>query len=264
MGHVVFESELGQLVHGDALDIMHKYNGQADVVFLDPPFNLNKLYGPLVNDALPEVEYKEWLGSLLRLSAAALRPGGSIFMYHLPRWAVWAAGQLEQSGFVFRHLIATYMPTRPPIAGRLHPSHYSVLYMAKEGPRTFHRLRVPVPSCRHCSRPLKDYGGHAKELKPEGLSLSDFWADTHGVHHRKHKFGRTGPVLPDMIPERCVLTASNPGDLVIDPCAGSATTGAVCERLGRRWLCIEKEDCTAAKLRLEATLQEQPQAVLGG
>ena len=32
---------------------------------------------------------------------------------------------------------------------------------------------------------------------------------------------------------------TDPGDIVIDPFAGSCVTGEVCERLGRRWVCVE-------------------------
>jgi hypothetical protein len=39
---------------------------------------------------------------------------------------------------------------------------------------------------------------------------------------------------------------TEPGDLVLDPFAGSNTTGAVAEKLGRRWIAIEK-DPTYAK-----------------
>jgi len=32
---------------------------------------------------------------------------------------------------------------------------------------------------------------------------------------------------------------TDPGDLVVDPFAGGCVTGEVCERLDRRWVCIE-------------------------
>lgn len=39
--------------------------------------------------------------------------------------------------------------------------------------------------------------------------------------------------------ERCMLLATNPGDLVIDPTCGSGTTAFVAEQWGRRWLTID-------------------------
>jgi len=41
--------------------------------------------------------------------------------------------------------------------------------------------------------------------------------------------------------EYLIRTYTNPGDLVLDNCAGSGTTAIAAERSGRRWLCIERE-----------------------
>jgi site-specific DNA-methyltransferase (adenine-specific) len=47
--------------------------------------------------------------------------------------------------------------------------------------------------------------------------------------------------MPEAVLERIIQVATNEGDLVLDPFAGSNTTGAVAERLGRRWIGIERE-----------------------
>lgn len=47
--------------------------------------------------------------------------------------------------------------------------------------------------------------------------------------------------FPAALPEFFVKLTTGPEDVVLDPFAGSNTTGAVCERLGRRWLAIERE-----------------------
>jgi adenine-specific DNA-methyltransferase len=44
---------------------------------------------------------------------------------------------------------------------------------------------------------------------------------------------------PEALLERLLLASTDPGDLVLDPCAGSGTTAAVAERLGRRWLAAD-------------------------
>jgi adenine-specific DNA methylase len=41
---------------------------------------------------------------------------------------------------------------------------------------------------------------------------------------------------PEALLERIILASSNPGDLVMDVFAGSGTTAAVAEKLGRRWI----------------------------
>jgi site-specific DNA-methyltransferase (cytosine-N4-specific) len=45
--------------------------------------------------------------------------------------------------------------------------------------------------------------------------------------------------FPASLPEFFIKLTTEPGDLVIDPFAGSNTTGAVCEKIGRRWLAYE-------------------------
>lgn len=45
---------------------------------------------------------------------------------------------------------------------------------------------------------------------------------------------------PERLLERIVAASSRPGDLVLDPYAGSGTTGVVAGRLGRRWLLVDR------------------------
>lgn len=46
-------------------------------------------------------------------------------------------------------------------------------------------------------------------------------------------------VFPERLPEFFIKLFTLPGDLVLDPFAGSGTVGAVCKRLGRRFLGME-------------------------
>jgi hypothetical protein len=45
--------------------------------------------------------------------------------------------------------------------------------------------------------------------------------------------------FPPLLPRFFVLLCTDPGDVVLDPFAGSNTTGAVAEALGRRWIAVE-------------------------
>ncbi len=44
---------------------------------------------------------------------------------------------------------------------------------------------------------------------------------------------------PEALLERIIRSSSRPGDVVLDPFAGSGTTQAVADRLGRRWIGID-------------------------
>ena len=60
-------------------------------------------------------------------------------------------------------------------------------------------------------------------------------------------------VMPELLVEFFIQFLTEPGDLVLDPFAGSNTTGAVAERLGRRWLSVEAdaEYAAASQVRFE-------------
>jgi site-specific DNA-methyltransferase (cytosine-N4-specific) len=45
--------------------------------------------------------------------------------------------------------------------------------------------------------------------------------------------------FPAALPEYFVRMVTDPGDLILDPFAGSCVTGEVAERLGRKWVCVE-------------------------
>jgi site-specific DNA-methyltransferase (cytosine-N4-specific) len=47
--------------------------------------------------------------------------------------------------------------------------------------------------------------------------------------------------FPEALPAFFIAMLTTPGDLVIDPFAGSCATGAAAERLGRRWICIDAD-----------------------
>ncbi|WP_027487128.1 site-specific DNA-methyltransferase [Allorhizobium undicola] len=59
---------------------------------------------------------------------------------------------------------------------------------------------------------------------------------------------------PEALLARCILSASKPGDVILDPFFGSGTTGAVAKRLGRNFVGIEREQdyIDAASARIAA------------
>lgn len=65
--------------------------------------------------------------------------------------------------------------------------------------------------------------------------------------------------FPSALPQFFLNLLTEPGDLVIDPFAGSNTTGAVAESLDRRWIAIERveEYLAASKFRFEQTPQSK-------
>lgn len=231
---------LGELYRGDCLEVLAAVpDGSVDLVFADPPFNLGKSYASGMNDAIPETRYLDWCKAWIAECVRVLKPGGSFFLYNLPKWNL-ALGAYLNERLTFRHWIAIEMTYTLPIAGRLYPSHYSLLYYCK-GPRpaTFAPDRTPIGTCPKCAHELKDYGGYKDKMNPAGVSLTDVWKDIPPVRHRKFKRRDDANELSIKLIDRVVTLASKPGDLVLDPFGGSGSTYAVCELKDRRWIGME-------------------------
>jgi site-specific DNA-methyltransferase (adenine-specific) len=184
-----FSTDMGSVYHADCMELLAELrDGRIDTVFADPPFNLGKDYGNGKDkDDLQRCDYLTWCFRWMDECVRVLKPGGSIFVYNLPQWAFHLAAHLELRGMTFRHWIAISMKGTFPRGRKLYPAHYALLYFTKGDPKTFNRVRLPIPSCRHCGKDVKDYGGHRKFLNPLGLNLTDFWDDTAPARHQKFK-----------------------------------------------------------------------------
>lgn len=236
----VFKTKLGRLYHDDCLDVMGKIgNDSIDLVFADPPFNLKKLYPSKIDDNLKENQYLSWCEKWLFECARILKPGGSLFLWNLPKWNTHFSGFLN-SILTFRHWISVDIKYSLPVPGRLYPSHYSLLYYCKgERPNTFHPDRLPMGMCPHCYGDLKDYGGYKNKMNPNGINITDVWLDIPPVRHAKYKKRNGANELSVKLLDRIIEMASDPGDVVFDPFGGSGTTYAVSEIKKRRWIGVE-------------------------
>lgn len=249
----VIQTEYGLLFEGDCLDILKNIESETiDMVFADPPFNLGKDYGEKVNDRLSDSEYLDWMYLWISECERVLRPGGSLFIYNLPKWNILLGPFLLKLGLTFRHWIAVDIKMSMPINGRLYPSHYSLLYYSKGSkPKTFRKIRTPIELCRHCGGEIKDYGGHRSAMNPKGVNLTDVWNDIPPVRHWKFKSKRRqANQLSTKLLSRVVEISTIPGDIVLDPFGGSGTTFAVCESKHRHWIGIELENCEVIVERL--------------
>ncbi|HEY2478002.1 MAG TPA: site-specific DNA-methyltransferase [Solirubrobacterales bacterium] len=245
----------GALFNEDCVEFLSRVRDESvDTVFADPPFNLGKVYGQKVDDRITEDEYLEWGERWLDQCIRVLKPGGSLFVYNLPRWNMCFGAHLMKSELEFRHWISISMKAGLPIARKLYPAHYSLLYFSKGKPRTFNRIRTPIELCRHCGGEIKDYGGHRGAMNPAGVNLTDVWTDVPPVRHWKFKSKKRGAnQLSTKILERVIHLSTREGDLVLDPFGGSGTTFDVAQSHCRFWIGSEIENCDVIIERLESS-----------
>ncbi len=218
-----YATSMGALFTKDCLSVLPEISAEViDTVFADPPFNIGKEYRERTNDRLPDNEYIAWCKSWVGECVRVLKPGGSLFIYNLPKWNIPIGAHLNNLGMEFRHWISVEISACLPIPGRLHPSHYSLLYYSKGRPKTFRRIRTPILRCRHCDGEVKDYGGHRDAMNPNGVTLKDVWTDIPPVRHWKFKSkNRTANALSTKILDRVIEMSTRPGDVVLDPFGGS-------------------------------------------
>jgi site-specific DNA-methyltransferase (adenine-specific) len=238
--------ELDQVYAGDCLSFLHRVevlhpNGLFDLAFADPPYNLEKKYGRW-DDAMAEQHYLDWCNAWLDGMAATLKPGGSLFVLNLPKWAIHHAAFLSRR-LDFRHWIVWEALSDP--RGKLMPAHYALLWYTKPGGKPVcnyspleTKLRpgfvAPPDSLEYCLRAkcVKERKAAGKDAKVE---LSDIWSDIHRIKHKRDRDAHPCQ-LPDKLMERIIKLATRPGDVVFDPFCGAGTTALAALKLGRKFV----------------------------
>jgi site-specific DNA-methyltransferase (adenine-specific) len=221
---------------GDALDFLKSLPREsARIVFLDPPFNLGKIYGRSGRsfDQRPELEYRRWLLDVLDESVRVLAEGGSLYVYHLPQWAMRLGSHLEDT-LIFRQWIAISMKNGFVRGKRLYPAHYALLMFSKGNPAVLNRPKLQPALCRHCGKYIKDYGGYKSIIDAKGINLSDYWDDVSPVRHLKRK-NRVANELHSIIFDRVLQISGVPEELYVDPFAGAGGGVLAAARIGMRF-----------------------------
>jgi 16S rRNA G966 N2-methylase RsmD len=84
---------------GDCMEVMsswiHNPEARFDLIFADPPYNLEKDYGK-IDDDLKSQEYIQWCNNWLDLCTKLLKPNGTLYVLNLPKWTVHHAVFLNQ------------------------------------------------------------------------------------------------------------------------------------------------------------------------
>jgi len=252
-----------------------RLKGKVQLIFTSPPFPLNdkKKYGNLKGDA-----YLQWLGEFGPIFADMLTPTGSIVMEVGNAWEPGSPVQsilpyqsllrfLETGKLKLCQEITYYNPARLPSPAqwvtveriRLKDATSKIWWMAKtEKPKADNRNVLAPYSAAMKSllargkynsgkRPSEHNIGETSFLKDNGGAIAPNLIEVANTQStlKYQQFCKENDLtqhparMPDKIAEFFIKFLTDENDLVLDPFAGSNTTGSTAEKLNRRWISIE-------------------------
>jgi site-specific DNA-methyltransferase (adenine-specific) len=236
-----------------------------DLLFADPPYNLTKQFGVERFKSTSADAYEEWLDSWLQLCVPLMKQTANVYI--CGDWRSSAAIQRVGSKYFKLQNRITWEREKGRGAKRnWKNAAEDIWFFTVSDKFTFNldavkqRRRVVAPY-RENGKP-KDWDesteGNFRDTHPSNLWTDitvPFWSMPENTDHPTQK--------PEKLLAKIILASTNPGDLILDPFAGSGTTAVVAKKLGRDFVAIESDEnyCLLAAKRLE--LAEEDRSIQG-
>ncbi len=227
-----------------------------DLLFIDPPYNIDKKFNLTSFKEMDPASYEEWLDSWLKKMIRMLKQDASVYI----------CGDWKSSSSIFnigrKYFIVQNRITWEREKGRGSKKNWKncsedIWFFTKSNKYTFNIEEVKMK--RRVLAPYKDSEGKPKDWKGNGKEsfrithpsnlwtdiTIPFWSMPENTDHPTQK--------PEKLVAKIILASSNKGDLVFDPFIGSGTTAVTAKKLGRNYSGIENDEffsCLAEK-RLE-------------
>ena len=241
------------LFQGNCLEVMDKIiekhpNGCFDMIFADPPYFLSNggitcKAGKMVKvdkgdwDKSKGAELNhefnlEWLSRAQKL----LKPNGTIFVSGTMHVIFSIGYAMQQLGMKILNDITWEKPNPPPnLACRYFTHSTETILWAGKNQKSKHVFNYAL---------MRQYN--------EGKQMKSVWRFTAPGKSEKTN-GKHPTQKPLALLQRCIEAATNEGDFIFDPFAGSSTTGVAAMKLSRRFCGVELEDeyVKLSKNRLE-------------
>jgi modification methylase len=258
---VSFESRAAhasaRIVVGDCVAEMTKLPaGCADLVFADPPYNL-QLQGDLKRPDDSRVDavdddwdkfasfsaYDDFTRAWIAACRRVMKPNATLWVIGSYHNIFRVGAVLQDLGFwILNDIVWRKSNPMPNFRGRRFTNaHETLIWAAPDAGR-------------------RNYTFNYEALKAgnDDIQMRSDWFIPLCTGEERLKGGDGKKLHPTQKPEallaRVILAASRPDDLVLDPFCGTGTTGAVARRLGRRFIGIEREKdyAAAAEKRIAA------------
>lgn len=247
--HRAHVTALGTLVLGSAEELLASLADRSvDLVVADPPYNIAKEEW----DDIGSLEaYVSWCDVWLAEVARVLRPGGSAYVCGFSEIL---AEVKARSARRFRggcRWLVWYYRNKANLGSDWGRSHESIIHLRGSRQTKIDVDAVRVPYNQHTQRyPVRvqsvssQYGRGVRRDRwrphPLGAKPRDVFEIPVLCNGTAEKTYHPTQKPTDLI-RRLMLASSKPGQLVVDPFAGSGTTAVVAEELGRRWLCADND-----------------------
>lgn len=256
----------GHIVCGNAADVLPTLPRlKFDLLFADPPYNLTKQFGTEKFKSTDDEAYEAWLDSWLQLCVPLLKKTASVYI--CGDWR--SSSAIQRAGskyFKLRNRITWEREKGRGAKANWKNASEDIWFFTVSDEFTFNldavkqRRRVIAPY-RENGKP-KDWSeskdGNFRDTHPSNMWTDitvPFWSMPENTDHPTQK--------PEKLLAKIILASTNPGDLILDPFAGSGTTAVVAKKLGRNFVAIESEEeyCLLAAKRLE--LAETDKSIQG-
>ena len=215
-----------------------------DLLFIDPPYNMNKKFGASKFKESSIEKYTEWLDELISKLERCLKPTASIYI--CGDWkSSTSIHQVMEKYFVVRNRI-TWEREKGRGAKTNWKMNSEDIWFGTKGAKYFYnpdavklKRRVIAPYRTNGGKP-KDWdetdNGQFRLTYPSNLwnDISvPFWSMSENTEHPTQK--------PEKLLAKLILASSDIGDIVFDPFLGSGTTSVVAKKLERRFIGVEMD-----------------------
>ncbi len=248
------------LYNADSLELMGDLpENSVDMIFADPPYFLSSGSFTCQSGKRVSVKKGDWDLSKgaqenfefhlawIRACRRLLKPNGTIWIsgtYH----SIYQCGfALEIEKFHLLNDFAWFKPNAAPnLSCRFFTASHETLLWARKEKKSKHTFNYKTMvewennyqkriRCKHCGE--SDY---YEILHEKGKQMRSVWAITTPQKSEK-RFGKHPTQKSSELLKRVVLASTNENDLVLDPFAGSSTTGLAAHLFGRRFIGIDNE-----------------------
>ena len=235
-----------ELHHGDVAGVLPTLPaGSVDLIVTSPPYDIGKPY----ETRTPLTHYVAFLEQMIGECHRLLGPRGAMSWQvgnHVHKGEVIPIDSLiiplfRDLGMKARNRVVWTFGHGLHCSKHLSGRHETIVWATKSDDYTFDldAIRVPkkYPGKRYYKGPKKgDLSGN-----PKGRNPGDVWDISNVKHNHLEKLDHPSQ-FPEELIDRLVLSLTAPDDVVLDPFAGSGTIGALCNRLGRKSILVEREE----------------------